>query len=217
MKALLIETATEDGICALFSESEILFHSGMPRGFQHSRFLLSEMEKGLQEASTTVKELAFIAVGVGPGSYTGVRVGAMVAKTLSFAANVPLVSVSSLEGVRPKTLKNGPFIAAFDAKIAGAYVLFGEVKEGKVEYVGEPEVVALERLAERISDEMLIVSPHAAFLQKKWQEKGLLSKVHFEEVFVTAEGLIESALLKFHQGQLTEADDLKLLYLRESV
>lgn len=217
MKALLIETATEDGICALFTESEILFHSGMPRGFQHSRFLLSEMEKGLQAASTTVKELAFIAVGVGPGSYTGIRVGAMVAKTLSFAANIPMVSVCSLEGVRPKTLKSGSFIAAFDAKIAGAYVLFGEMKEGKVEFVGTPEVLTLENLSLRVSDEMLIVSPHAALFQKKWLEKGLPSKVHFEEAFVAAEGLIESALLKFHRGQFTAADDLKLLYLRESV
>ncbi|CRX38555.1 tRNA (adenosine(37)-N6)-threonylcarbamoyltransferase complex dimerization subunit type 1 TsaB [Estrella lausannensis] len=217
MKALLIETATEDGICALFSESEILFHSGMPRGFQHSRFLLSEMEKGLLAAEVSVKELAFIAIGIGPGSYTGVRVGAMVAKTLSFAGNVPLVAVSSLEGVRPKTLKNGSFIAAFDAKIAGAYVLFGEVKGGEIHYVGTPQVLTLEKLAEVISEETLIVSPHAHLLQKKWQEKGLHSNAHFEEAFVLAEGLIQSALLKFKQGQVTEADDLKLLYLRESV
>lgn len=217
MKALLIETATEDGFCALFSEREILYHSGMPRGFQHSRFLLSEMEKGLQATNTKVKDLAFIAIGIGPGSYTGVRVGAMVAKSLSFASKVPLVAVSSLEGVRPSSLASGAFVAAFDAKIAGAYVLFGAMENGGVAYSSEPMVMSLEKLSETVAEGTLIVSPHASQLQRKWEEKMLGSGALFEEGFVQAKWLIESALNKFHEGKVSTAEHLNLLYLRESI
>ena len=87
---LLIDTATERGIVSIFDQETQLFHADLPYGLNNSKHLLPKIQEGLLSLGLEPKDLHCIACGTGPGSYTGMRVGAMTAKTLSFALEIPL-------------------------------------------------------------------------------------------------------------------------------
>jgi tRNA threonylcarbamoyl adenosine modification protein YeaZ len=80
--------------------------------------------------------LTRIVVGVGPGSYTGVRVGMALAAGLHLATGTPLVGVCSLTAYTPE--HDGPFSAVVSAGPGGFYVLEGE-KKGQIIEWGEPQ------------------------------------------------------------------------------
>ncbi len=165
MDVLIIETSTERGIVAFYRHGERVFFEELPFGYRSSRLLLPSIERGFEELGIKPKDLTYIAVGVGPGSYTGMRLGAIVAKTLAFACDIPLVGVCSLNGFLPK--KECKFAAIVDAKISGAYVLIGEKLGDQATYYSTPEVYILERLKKKLEGITTLVTPHATTLQAK--------------------------------------------------
>ncbi|NGX59880.1 MAG: tRNA threonylcarbamoyladenosine biosynthesis protein TsaB [Chlamydiae bacterium] len=90
-----------------------------------------------------LKNLLYIAVGTGPGSWMGVRTAATVAKTLSFALEIPLIEFASPLAFLPT--QEGSFTIVGDAKMGQLYVLTGETKEGKVQNLSSPTLIAPEQ------------------------------------------------------------------------
>ncbi len=96
---LCIETAT--GICsvALCDGNTILASRETSVGYSHAEKLTVFISEVLNEAGVTLSSLDAVAVSSGPGSYTGLRIGVSVAKGLCFAADKPLISISTLEAM----------------------------------------------------------------------------------------------------------------------
>ncbi|MBW1711044.1 MAG: tRNA (adenosine(37)-N6)-threonylcarbamoyltransferase complex dimerization subunit type 1 TsaB [Deltaproteobacteria bacterium] len=97
MITLALETSTALGSVALVDEAGTLAESIEPEGLTHSRTLLPSANRLLSETGLTLQDLDLIAVTVGPGSFTGLRIGLSVAKGLAWAAGKPLVGVPSLD------------------------------------------------------------------------------------------------------------------------
>ncbi|OGI44126.1 MAG: tRNA (adenosine(37)-N6)-threonylcarbamoyltransferase complex dimerization subunit type 1 TsaB [Candidatus Muproteobacteria bacterium RBG_16_65_31] len=123
MKLLALDTATEACSVAVWADGATV--ERLELGSQHSERILPMVQEVLAEAGLGLKQLDAIAFGRGPGSFTGLRIGAGVTQGLAFGADLPVVPVSSLaalaQGVdAPKVL------AAFDARMQqvywGAYV-----------------------------------------------------------------------------------------------
>lgn len=89
MTSLIIDTSGDIAYLALSKKGVVVFSQTFPAMHQLSKFLLPSIASLLQEAPD------FIASGAGPGSYTGTRMGGIVAKTLAFAWKIPLVPFSS--------------------------------------------------------------------------------------------------------------------------
>lgn len=89
MTALIIDTSGKEGVLAVAKEGKIVQSFPLPPGRELSKVLFSS----LQELDKIKFE--FIAVGVGPGTFTGTRVGAITAEALSFGWKIPLVGFSS--------------------------------------------------------------------------------------------------------------------------
>lgn len=85
--------------------------SGADRG----RGVLPAVRTLLEEHGVAPRDLAGIVVDVGPGSFTGVRVGVTTAKTLGFALEVPIVAVTSLEALAATVASRAPVLALRDA------------------------------------------------------------------------------------------------------
>lgn len=201
MKTLLIETSTERSIAALFQHDALLGQVQLPCGLSSSKNLLSAVQSLLGKS----RDLQLVISGVGPGSYTGIRVGAAVAKTLSFACRVPLVGVCSLEGFQPE--KEVCFAAVLDAKISGVYVRFGVKREGRVAWEGEAEALPLEEAALRLNRVDIAVSP--CKLEK-------LPDVSWEERYPDPFAIYLAGLEKFKAGKFTLDGTLDLCYLRKT-
>jgi tRNA threonylcarbamoyl adenosine modification protein YeaZ len=90
MTALIIDTSGTQAFVAVANEGNIVSQNIITEGKQLSKFLLTSIETILQGSKPI-----FIAIGIGPGSFTGTRIGAMVAKTLSYAWQIPLIPFSS--------------------------------------------------------------------------------------------------------------------------
>lgn len=96
MKYLLIDTSTNALIIMLY-DNQVKLDEHIRFGKQdHQAHIVPMIEHMLQTHNLKVQDLSGIIVGVGPGSYTGLRVGVMTAKMLSYATNVKLYKVSSL-------------------------------------------------------------------------------------------------------------------------
>lgn len=92
MTALLIETSSLEAWIALVDKENLERVIPLPGNNQLSKILLPSLETLLKEEKFS---LEYIAVGTGPGSFTGTRVGVTVAQTLSFALKIPLVGFPS--------------------------------------------------------------------------------------------------------------------------
>lgn len=95
MTILIIDTSSELLHLALFSEEKILVWESFPHNNQLSKLLLPSIETLLQAKGIRKEELRFIAIGTGPGSFTGMRVGALVGMTLAFGLKIPTIGFSS--------------------------------------------------------------------------------------------------------------------------
>src|SRR5882672_7052827 len=104
MILLAIETSSARGSLALFREDEPIGSAPFPEGLVHGREITVHLAEMMDRLRLAPRDLGALAVGVGPGSYTGIRVGVTAAKTLAFALKVPVIAVSSLQAIAANTL-----------------------------------------------------------------------------------------------------------------
>ena len=103
---LNIETSTDVCSVALTSEGQVLDHRENYDGQTHATLLSQYVQEMLQYARTRDITLDAIAVSIGPGSYTGLRIGLSEAKGLAFGLNVPLIGVNTLQLLVVSTMFN---------------------------------------------------------------------------------------------------------------
>ena len=99
MLALAIETSGPLGSVALFESQTVVGEQSLELGRQHGQSLIPTIRDLLVACGTLPRNLDVVAVSIGPGSYTGLRVGVVCAKTLAYAANCQLVAVDTLHAV----------------------------------------------------------------------------------------------------------------------
>ena len=103
---LNIETSTEVCSVALTSEGQVLDHRENYEGQTHATLLSQYVKDMLDYARSREMKIEAIAVSIGPGSYTGLRIGLSEAKGLAFGLNVPLIGVNTLQLMTVSTMFN---------------------------------------------------------------------------------------------------------------
>jgi|SRR5690348_4111303 tRNA threonylcarbamoyladenosine biosynthesis protein TsaB len=147
MNLLAIETATEACSVALLYGDALIDRSELaPR--RHAELVLPMAESLLAETGLARKQLDAIAVGQGPGAFTGVRLAISVAQGLALALDIPVVPVSSLAALAMQAPKNGAAIlAAVDARREEIYAgTFRFGSGGLVEPLGLEHVLPASEL-----------------------------------------------------------------------
>lgn len=128
MISLALDTATLTGSVAVLRDDLALAELSARVRATHSEQLLVLVEEALARAGVSLDEVERLAVGVGPGSFTGVRIGLATAKGLALSTGAPLVGVSSLAALAASlALHGGPVLACLDARRDEVYAEgFGE-------------------------------------------------------------------------------------------
>jgi tRNA threonylcarbamoyl adenosine modification protein YeaZ len=213
MLGLVLEVSTERGIVAAFDHDNCLFQEQLPYGIQNSHFLLPELQKKINDRFK-LANLSYIAVGVGPGSYTGIRVGAAIAKTLAFVFQIPLIGICTLDTFVPD--EEGVFAVVIDAKIGGAYLQIGCLKNGRVEPVRGPQACSLAEAAELLENIPTIVTPNAGQIRTKLEKIKPENHWNWQESYPRAERLLLIAQNKMKEGAFSTDCQLELLYMRKT-
>jgi len=118
-----IETATFCGGVALLADDRLVASLTLNSPTTHSTRLLAAIARLTAEAQIDVRKLSGIAVSIGPGSFTGVRIGLAAAKGLALAFNVPVAGVSSLEGLAVRAGRDSRLICpVIDARRKETFV-----------------------------------------------------------------------------------------------
>ncbi len=119
-----IDTSTDVRV-GLADETGVLASRAVTDSRAHAEQLMPLVNASLAEAGRTLHDLGLIVVGVGPGPFTGLRVGVVTAQTLGFALGVPVRGVCSLDAVAAGHLvagnPGGEFLAVSDARRREVY------------------------------------------------------------------------------------------------
>ncbi len=115
MLTLALETSTRLGSIALGEGPRLLAESALSVRATHSETVLEEVDRLLSRAGAGASDLEAVVVGSGPGSFTGVRIAAALAKGLCYARDLPLYAFSSLRALAA-SVGRAPVCALFDAR-----------------------------------------------------------------------------------------------------
>lgn len=99
MKILAIDTSTKAGSIALINKNELIIEHTFNLNITHSEYLLSCIDQLFKNANLDTKSLEKIAVALGPGSFTGLRVGISCARALAQCLKIPIVGIPSLDAL----------------------------------------------------------------------------------------------------------------------
>lgn len=133
---LAIETATEICSTALVREGSVLAHRSVHERNIHSERLLTLIDEVITESAAARTALTAIAVSIGPGSFTGLRIGLSAAKGLAMALDVPIIAVPTLDGIAEAhrlalhPVDGACFCAMIDAKREESYFAFYSYSSG---------------------------------------------------------------------------------------
>lgn len=96
---LALETSSKICSAALFRNEILLYKMEEDGGYSHAEKLAAFIDEVLKKSKISFKELSAVAVSKGPGSYTGLRIGASTAKGICYALQIPLISVPTLQSM----------------------------------------------------------------------------------------------------------------------
>ncbi len=161
-QAPLILALENSGLCgsiALISGSHcIAEHSQLSR-LTHSKRMLSSLERLMQETETEWNEIDAIAISLGPGSFTGLRIGLSTVKGLAMASGTPLIGVSSLDGLAGQfgftSLLICPLLDARKKEIYAAF--YRSDKNGNVSRISDYLVAPPEDIIAQINEPTLFI------------------------------------------------------------
>ncbi len=136
---LAVETATSACSVAL-NVGDVIFERSEIGNNIHSQCLLSMLEQVLVEAQLTVSELNAVAVGQGPGSFTGLRIGVGVAQGIAYGAGCSMLGISSLAALAHQTNQSGYVLTGIDARMNEVYWGLYKMLDGDVQLLGNLNV-----------------------------------------------------------------------------
>jgi tRNA threonylcarbamoyladenosine biosynthesis protein TsaB len=158
MRILAIETSTLAGGVALLDGDQLIAEHTLYARTTHSERLMATVDRLLGDSGWAIGELEGVAVSIGPGSFTGLRIGVSTAKGLALALGIPLIGIPTLDALAV-TLPHAadPVCPILDAKKGEVYASLFHWEAGRM--VRDWEYLALtpEDLCSRLSGSVIFV------------------------------------------------------------
>jgi tRNA threonylcarbamoyladenosine biosynthesis protein TsaB len=174
----------------------------------------------LEQTGWSLTDIDLWAVTIGPGSFTGLRIGLATIKGLALATRKPVIGISTLD-VLANSFPYFPHLICptIDARKKEVFCAFYRSNsQGKVEQVGGPRNIKPQILIKEINEPVLLVGSGARLYADLFREKlgpfALIPEAHLHLLSPLAVGL--SALERFQQGDLPSLEDIRPLYIRPS-
>lgn len=140
MLVLGLDTATAAVSVAVTRDGHLLAEAAVPEARRHAELLAPLVAEVLAGAGVDRSELTHVVVGVGPGPFTGLRVGVVTARVLGAALGIPVLGVCSLDAMALASGLEGPFHVATDARRKEVYVADYDSRDGRPVRVSGPDV-----------------------------------------------------------------------------
>ncbi|WP_326981547.1 tRNA (adenosine(37)-N6)-threonylcarbamoyltransferase complex dimerization subunit type 1 TsaB [Chryseobacterium sp. MYb264] len=215
MKILYLETSSKNCSVAISDNEELLcLTEEVSENYKQSESLHTFVEWALEGAGISMKEIEAVSLGKGPGSYTGLRIGASSAKGFCYGLKIPLVAVNSLESmIEPFLRQNYDFvIPLIDARRMEVYTAVYDGSTG--EEVSSTEAKVLDETSfEEFKDKKVIFVGDGA---KKAQEILRLPNADYNDtIYPSAQYLINKSLEKIGNKEFEDIAYFEPFYLKD--
>lgn len=219
MLVLGIETATMMGGVALVDNERLVAEHRLNIKATHAERLLGVVERLLADAGLSLTQLDGFAVSIGPGSFTGLRIGVSTVKGLGFASGKPVVAVPTLDGLAYQLpFCHHPICPILDAKKREVYTAFYRATHELPQRLSEYRVIPPEVLLAEIEEPTVFLGDGIDVYRDQIQEalgpKALFAPTHLRLPSGAAVAGLGCRMLA--QGQVVDIYQLEPLYIRPS-
>lgn len=234
MKILSIDTSSSICSVAILEDTKIIKEMHNFSEKEHSETLMPMIDELFKTTNLSLDNIGLIACSVGPGSFTGIRIGIATVKAFADAKNIPVVGVNSLEamaylGVSQKG--DGEYVSILDARNDNVYFAIYKMKKGQFSIYKNPEAMQISEAITYIDNLKLpiyflgdIVNADLARIEQLYLSRVSIEKANSEDVnkheYLTnvgplAIGVAIAALNRYKNGIYGNSNSLTPMYLRK--
>jgi tRNA threonylcarbamoyladenosine biosynthesis protein TsaB len=216
-----LETSTRSCSVALFdmSENKNVGETFLPEDSEGASVLLPALRELLLARVLSVSDLKALAVSIGPGSFTGIRVGIATAQGLCLPTSLTVFGISALDALAENLRSEGwtgEALCLLDAQRGECFTGHYQISENKVAEIDKPQILAPSRFPGLLKGPVIVVGPAALKYEKEIRETlGAhalfpLSALHRPR----ASSLVALAAKRWRAGERPTLEELKPLYMR---
>lgn len=222
MKVLAIDTATAVGSVALMEDEKLLGEYSINNKKTHSQKLMVMIDEIMKALDIKPSDIDVFAASIGPGSFTGLRIGVTTAKALAYATNKPLVGVPTLDALAYNIVTSEFVICPIlDARNSQVFTALYEVRDRGFERITEYMGIPVSELVQLIvrNNKKVIFAGDAIDLHKDYFKSELEENCEFAPLgnrLQRGASVAELALMMAKEGKYTSSFELVPFYLRKS-
>jgi tRNA threonylcarbamoyladenosine biosynthesis protein TsaB len=179
--------------------------------------IVANIDETIKQAGLTLNDIEGIGVGLGPGSWTGIRVGVTVGKTLAFSTGRPVAGVPTLRALAYGVRAQAPLVCAVIPAGTGdtVYAAFYRTAGGTVDLEGDYYVGGIEELKEKVPEGAVVVVGESVYGRNVPGKLGSLG-VRIVTAAPGGAAVATLAAARLEKGESDDALSLEPLYLKES-
>ena len=138
MKILCIDTSSKLCGVAILDDTTLIKKIELDNGLTHSESLMPLIDQVLKECNLSLKDINLLVSDIGPGSFTGIRIGIATVKAFADSLNIPCIGISSLEVLAYNVSTDGLICSTIDCKNDNCYFALYELKNGNYKVLEPP-------------------------------------------------------------------------------
>lgn len=138
MKILAIDTSSNLCSVAILEDTNLIKKIELDNGLTHSETLIPLIKQILEETNLKLKDIDLLVSDVGPGSFTGIRIGVATCKAFSDSLNIPTIGISALEVLAYSIKNDGLICSTIDCKNDNCYFALYELNNGVYNIIENP-------------------------------------------------------------------------------
>ena len=216
-KCIAIDTSTRR-FCLGVKNSSDYFDRSVDESTDHAKEIFKRIDDVLKLANTSIEELDFLAVGIGPGRFSGLRVSISAIKSISYVLNKPIIAISSLEIIAREMMKKNDkenVILIEDAGRGNLYIGSYALKNHEFIKLSDDRVANINEIKISQTDALIAGSGIIRYPDLKINSKSLLNQTG--EEYLNSRTMIDHAVEQFNKGNTIDCMNLKPNYLFDEV
>lgn len=219
MLTLAFDTASKTASVALLREHDVLYDTIINKGLNHSEVLLPAIDEAFRLSNIKLKDIDFFACTLGPGSFTGLRIGVSTLKGLMMATGKPAAGVSSLAALALNVKTKGKIIGSvMDAGRGQVYLAYYQYdQDGVLRQIAPEQILDPKDIIHPYQEEVIYVGDGAIQHADRFISIGKRSQIaSVEQQFIGASAVGVLAMEKYRSKDFLDLASCVPVYLRSA-
>jgi len=219
MKILAIDTSTPSGSIALLEDDQLIAELTTCIQKTHAERLLPSIKTLLDNIGTKLEDIDGFALAIGPGSFTGLRIGLSTIKGLAWSLNKKVAGISTLEALAMNLpYSDKPVCPMLDARKKEVYAAVYKCNNNLPECIMPDTALSPDNLINKIKEPTIFlgdgIKVYGSLIKNMLKDTAVIAPVHLWQIKASSVGLL--AWEKFRNGNIDSPENIRLNYLRPS-